>query len=91
MTQPVSKGRLRAGRTVSGLVVIFMLMDGITKIIRLPQVVEATVQIGFPENQIVTVGILGTLCTVLYAFPRTAVLGAEIGRASCRERVSYSV
>jgi hypothetical protein len=39
-------------------------------------VVEATVQLGYPETIIIPLGIVLTACTVLYLIPRTAVLGA---------------
>ena len=36
-----SKGALWAGRVVSALVVAFMIFDGVTKVVKAPQVVEA--------------------------------------------------
>jgi DoxX-like protein len=75
-TAPVSKGRLWAGRIVSALPILFLLMDGIMKLFKPALVVEATVKLGYPENVIVPLGIVLTVCTLLYAIPRTAVLGA---------------
>jgi hypothetical protein len=46
----VSKGSLWAGRIVSGLVVLFMTFDGVTKVMKTRQVIEATDRIGFPES-----------------------------------------
>lgn len=73
---PVSKGRLWAGRIVSALPILFLLMDGIMKLFKPALVVEATVKLGYPENVIIPLGIVLTVCTLLYAIPRTAVLGA---------------
>jgi DoxX-like family len=39
-------------------------------------VVEGTVQLGYPENVLLGLGIVLLACTVLYMIPRTAVLGA---------------
>ena len=39
-------------------------------------VVQATVQLGYPESVIIGLGIVLLACTVLYLIPRTAVLGA---------------
>ena len=39
-------------------------------------VVEATRQLGYPESDIVAMGILLLKCTLLYILPRTSVLGA---------------
>jgi DoxX-like family len=71
-----SKAGLWAGRIVSGRVVLFMIFDGLTKVLKTPPVVEATVRIGFPESSIVGIGIAVLVWTALYVIPRTSVLGA---------------
>lgn len=75
-TAPVSKSLLWAGRIVSVLPILFLLLDGIMKLFKPAFVVEATVNLGYPENVIVPIGIVLTVCTLLYALPRTAILGA---------------
>jgi hypothetical protein len=72
----VSKGSLWAGRSISALVVVFMIFDGVTKVMKVQQVIEATVRIGFPESTIVGIGAVLLAGTALYVIPRTAVLGA---------------
>jgi hypothetical protein len=71
-----SSGRLWAGRIMSGVPAIFLLFDGIMKLVKPPVVVQATVQLGYPESVIVKLGLVLTASTVLYLIPRTAVLGA---------------
>lgn len=78
MTEKISKGRLWTGRIMSGIVILFMLFDGISKLFKPAVVVEGTLTLGFAEHHIVTIGILALLSTVLYAIPRTAVLGAAL-------------
>ena len=39
-------------------------------------VVKATTQLGYPENVIVPLGLVVLICTILYAVPPTAVVGA---------------
>lgn len=39
-------------------------------------VVEATTRIGYPADTIRPLGLICLACTILYAFPRTAILGA---------------
>jgi hypothetical protein len=73
---PVSKGALWGGRIMSWLPALFLLMDGVMKLFKPAIVVDATIKLGYPENGIVPIGIVLTLCTVLYLIPRTAVLGA---------------
>lgn len=67
---------LWAGRIISALPVLFLLIDGIMKLVKPAVVVEATVQLGYPESVIVGVGVVLIACTILYLIPRTAVLGA---------------
>jgi hypothetical protein len=73
---PISKKALWAGRIISALPILFLLIDGIMKLFKPALVVEATVKLGYPETIIIPLGIVLTACTVLYLIPRTAVLGA---------------
>ncbi len=73
---PVSMKALWTGRILSGLVVLFLVFDGVSKVIKEPHVIAACAQIGFPVNAIVGVGILLLVCTAFYVIPRTSILGA---------------
>jgi hypothetical protein len=73
---PVSKLQIWAGRALSGLVVLFFLFDGGIKVMRLAPAVEGTVRLGYPENLIVSIGIVALVCVTLYAVPHTSVMGA---------------
>ena len=75
-TAPLSKGRLWTGRVMSTLAALFLLMDGVMKLVKPAFVVEATIQLGYPESVIIGLGIVLLACTILYLIPRTAVLGA---------------
>ncbi|WP_421894549.1 DoxX family protein [Marinoscillum sp.] len=77
-TKSISKGRRWTARIMSGIVLLFMLMDSIMKFIQPPVVVETTVALGFAEDQIYILGILGLLSTLLYALPKTSILGAVL-------------
>src|SRR4051794_39778213 len=77
-TEIVSKGLLWTGRILSGLVVVFLLVDGVMKLFKPAAVVEATLQLGYPDSAIVGIGILLLVCTLLYVIPRTSVLGAVL-------------
>src|ERR1051325_10041006 len=72
----VSKKALWAGRVMSILPALFLLLDGAMKLIRPQPVVEATVKLGYPESTILGIGIALLACTILYLIPRTSVLGA---------------
>src|SRR6266403_235859 len=75
-TAPVSRRRLWAGRILSALPSLFLLVDGVAKLVRPAPVVEGTVKLGYPETVIVPLGIVLLTCTILYVIPRTSVLGA---------------
>ena len=72
----VSNKRLWAGRIMSGLVVAFMLMDSVMKLLKLPPVIEGMVKVGYSASVIIPLGITLLFCTLVYAIPRTSVLGA---------------
>jgi hypothetical protein len=65
-----------AGRIISGLCALFLLLDGVAKLIKPAPVVDGTVRLGYPESVIVKLGIVLILCTILYLIPRTSILGA---------------
>lgn len=67
---------LWAGRIISTLVVLFLLFDGIIKLIKPDYVVGATVKLGYPESVIFGIGLVLLISTNLYIFPRTSILGA---------------
>ena len=62
---------------ISGLAIAFLLMDAKMKLLALPVVLEASAPLGFPGADMARgLGTVLLICTVLYALPRTAVLGA---------------
>lgn len=75
-THTSSSRQLWAGRVISALPALFLLIDGIMKLVKPPVVVEATVKLGYSETVIVGLGIVLLACTIIYLIPRTAVLGA---------------
>lgn len=64
------------GWIMSGLMIAFLLFDSVSKIALVRQVVEATTKIGYASDVIPSLGIIGFACTILYAIPRTSILGA---------------
>jgi len=73
---PLSTKKLWAGIIISALPALFLLFDGVMKLVKPAVVVEGTVRLGYPESVILGLGIVLTACTVIYVIPRTAVLGA---------------
>jgi len=73
---PISTKRLWAGRIISVLPALLLLLDAVMKFIKPAPVVQETVRLGYAESAIIPIGIVLLVCTVLYLIPRTAVLGA---------------
>lgn len=71
-----SKAGIWTGRVISGLVVLFMVFDGVTKVLKVPQVVQASARLHLSMAQTVGIGIVLLACTAIYLYPRTAILGA---------------
>jgi hypothetical protein len=73
-----TRGQLasRVGLVISVLVVAFLVVDVVGKLVGIQQVKEGTAALGFPEGQALVMGIVLAVCTVVFAIPRTAVLGA---------------
>lgn len=75
-TATTSKGMLWTGRVISGLAILFLVFDGVTKVLKVPAVLKAAAELKFSDGQIVEIGIILLICTAIYAIPRTAILGA---------------
>jgi|SRR5687768_17407976 len=73
---PISGGARWTGRIISGLVTLFLLLDGAAKLFKPAVVVEGTLALGYPESSIIPLGIALLASTLLYAFARTSTLGA---------------
>lgn len=77
MTTKSNKKQVIAGWVLSVLVILFMLLDGIMKFLKPAEVITTTVdELGYKEQHIFTLGILALMATLLYAIPRTSILGA---------------
>jgi hypothetical protein len=72
------KGAVRIGWALSGLVILFFVMDGVMKFVMPTPVIETTAALGWPVDRgtITLLGILALVPTALYAWQRTAPLGA---------------
>jgi hypothetical protein len=63
---------------MSSLVIVFMVFDAAMKLVPLDIAVKSTAELGYPTSPDLVrgLGIVALVCTVLYAIPRTAMLGA---------------
>jgi hypothetical protein len=72
----VSRKKLWTARIAGGFAILFLLMDALMKVVKAAPAVEGTVQLGYSADVLPGLGITLLLCTLLYAIPRTAVMGA---------------
>lgn len=73
-----SSKMLWAGRIISGLPILFLLADAVGKLWRpLPAaIVEGTTKVGWSVSAIPLIGATLLVSVIVYAIPRTSVLGA---------------
>lgn len=66
------------GWVLSGLVILFLLMDGVMKLIPLQVVLDTVAELGWSTEPNVArgLGVVLLIATALYAWPKTSVLGA---------------
>jgi hypothetical protein len=60
---------------LSALPILFLLLDAALKLVKIQPVIDTQAQLGYPDIAR-PLGVLILACTLLYAWPRTAVLGA---------------
>lgn len=75
-TASIPKGRLWTGRIISWLCILFLVFDASMKIILERHSVEGSAKVGWSEGMLQPLGSTLLICTILYAIPRTAILGA---------------
>lgn len=66
------------GLILSGIAVLFLLFDSVGKLLKVAPVVEGTAQLGYSESVIIPIGVILLICVIIYAIPRTAILGAVL-------------
>jgi hypothetical protein len=71
-----SSATVTTGRVLSGLAIAFLLFDAAGKLARVEPVLKGTVELGYPVSAVLPIGVLLLAGVVLYAIPRTSVLGA---------------
>jgi len=86
-----------SGRVLTVLAVLPFVMSAGMKFMGGPQVLQGFSHFGWPENMLITLGVLEAGSVVLYLIPQTAVLGAIVltgylgGALSTHLRIGESV
>ena len=71
-----TKTRKIIGWAISLLMIVFLLFDSIGKIIGIDQSVKATIELGYPHETILPIGIMLLFFTIFYSIHRTSFFGA---------------
>ena len=77
-TKTASMATIWTGRVLTILTVLFMLFDAFGKFAKQAQVLDACARLGIPSTQLTSIGVLLLVSTIVYAIPRSAVLGAVL-------------
>jgi len=68
--------QLWAGRFLSFVPALFLILNGMMTLAKPAPVVEGTLKLGYPESVITGLGLAALTSTILYLIPATSVLGA---------------
>jgi hypothetical protein len=66
----------RVGIGLSALATLFFIADAAGKLLRVEPVLRGTTELGWPAGAVVPLGVLLVIGAALYAYPRTAFVGA---------------
>lgn len=68
------------GRVPSGLVILFLTVDGAIKLVPIQPVIDSLRELGYATSDSFArfLGVVTLVCTALYAWPRTSLLGAVL-------------
>lgn len=78
MQNTVNKTSRIIGWILSILVMLFLLFDAFGKFIKPEAVIKGTTDLGYPVSSITLLGAILLICTILYAIPKTSLLGAVL-------------
>ena len=75
-----TKAALWTGRVMSGLVILFLTVDGAIKLVPIQPVIDSLRELGYPTSVSFArfIGVVTLVGTALYAWPRTSFLGAVL-------------
>jgi hypothetical protein len=73
---PVSRKRVWAGRIISAVPVLLLLMGAVSSFVQPASGVKGFEEFGYPRRLLPVLGAVELVCAILYVIPQTAVLGA---------------
>ncbi|GGD69336.1 membrane protein [Emticicia aquatilis] len=74
--QPIAKGRLYTSYGLQGLLTVMFLMGAANNLLQTETAVKGATDFGYPAESVLFLGIILLISTILYAYPKTTILGA---------------
>ena len=68
----------KVGYVVSGVAILFLIVDAVVKLLQLPVAMDATVALGLAAPLVFRIGVIEIICLAVYVVPATSVLGAVL-------------
>jgi hypothetical protein len=68
----------RVGKVLTTLGLLFLTIDGVGKVVMVPEVVQTTATLGFAADLVRPLGLVLLACVALTAVPRSAALGTVL-------------
>lgn len=75
-SKEISKGLKWTSYILQGLIVALFLLGGIMNMSGAEEAVKGAMGMGYPQSAVFTLGLVLFLCAILYAVPRTTIIGA---------------
>ncbi len=70
------KARLWTSYIIQAIVVLMLLMGAVNNILQTESALSGAAEFGYPSESVLYMGIILLISTILYAIPRTCVVGA---------------
>jgi hypothetical protein len=70
------KRRRMIGYALTAFVALFLTFDTVLKVLQLGPAMQGTIELGYPADSVLVIGVIELVCLVLYLIPQTSVFGA---------------
>ena len=74
----VSNKRIWTARILGGLAIALVALDAVMKLARVAPAVTGTVELVYPASTVFGIGLVEIICVIVYAIPRTTIVGAVL-------------
>lgn len=71
-----SKSRLWSSYILQGVIIVMLMFGGINNLLQTEMAVNGAIEMGYPSSSLFYLGIILITSTILFAVPKTSILGA---------------